>query len=40
MWAIVRDLLVNMAASVVGELSSPSGMMSYLVVLGISCMAS
>jgi hypothetical protein len=34
MLTLARDFLVNMAAGVVGELSSPSGMMGYLVGLG------
>jgi hypothetical protein len=35
MLVIARDFLLNLAAGVVGELSSPSGMMSYIVGLGL-----
>jgi hypothetical protein len=34
MWILARDFLVNLAASAVSELSSPSGMMGYLIALG------
>lgn len=33
MWVLVRDFLVNMAASAAGEISSPTGMTLYVVAL-------
>lgn len=34
MWIVFREFLVNLGAGVIGELSSPSGMMGYLVAVG------
>jgi hypothetical protein len=34
-WTVARDFLVNLAAGAVGELSSPSGMIGYLIGLGV-----
>jgi hypothetical protein len=34
MWIVFREFLVNLGASAIGELSSPSGLMGYLVALG------
>jgi hypothetical protein len=39
MWVLFREFLVNLGASAIGELSSPSGMMSYAVVLGFMILA-
>lgn len=35
MWIVLREFLVNLGASAIGELSSPSGMMGYVVALGL-----
>jgi hypothetical protein len=34
MWIVFREFLVNLGASAISELSSPSGMMGFLVALG------
>src|ERR1700739_4808256 len=34
MLTVFRDLLVNLAATVVGDLSSPTGTISYIVIIG------
>jgi hypothetical protein len=39
MWVLFREFLVNLGASAIGELSSPSGMMGYLVALGFMVLA-
>jgi hypothetical protein len=39
MWIVFREFLVNLGASAISELSSPSGMMGYLVALGFSVVA-